>query len=57
MKRLFLLLALMLLLPLGAEKVVRVITSANFPPYEFHQDGKSLVSILILSGRCCGATV
>lgn len=40
MKRLFLLLALMLLLPLGAEKVVRVITSANFPPYEFHQDGE-----------------
>ncbi len=40
MKRLLLFLTLMLLLPLGAEKVVKVITSANFPPYEFHKEGE-----------------
>ena len=40
MKRLFLLAVLFFGLPLLAEKNVRVITSANFPPYEFYQGGK-----------------
>lgn len=39
-KRLFFILSLMFLMPVWAGKVIKVVTSANFPPYEFHQNGQ-----------------